>query len=86
MEKERRKMRDIAEHKSESEALSIAIEERRRINRLAQEKKEAESKDIEFAKQIILQEIENDFKASESCKNDEEYARKVKLSSCSPIL
>jgi hypothetical protein len=63
----------------EQEALNVAIEERRRIQMEAQQKKDMEFKDADFAKQIVIEDANNEQDFKELCSKDDEKAKKLYL-------
>jgi hypothetical protein len=78
-QKERTQLRQRAEHKDESAALSVAMQERRDIQTRAQSKRDMEAKDCDFAKQTILDDLDSHQQMEEKCSNDEKVAHEVRL-------
>lgn len=61
----------------EQEALRIAIEERRSLQREAEAKRCREEIDSKLAKDIIIDDVENESKFQELCDKDGDYAKQV---------
>jgi len=76
---EEKKQNDEHVKAGEKFALQIAIEERRRLKSDADEKKKLEKRDEEFAKKIILDEVDECHKISELCSYDEHYAKNLEF-------
>ena len=75
--KEEKDSKDEALKSGESAALKVAIEERRRVQAEAASRRELESKDSEFAKQIVLDDVEEEHAFKEACSKDDEAAAKL---------
>lgn len=63
--------------RGESAAMTVAIEERKNLVALAQSKKEQEKSDVEYAKNTIMDDVEEQHRFRELCKKDDEVAKKV---------
>lgn len=61
----------------EAAALKVAMEERSRIREQAQAKTAAEVRDREFARKVILKDIDAECEAKSACENDENVAKAV---------
>lgn len=78
MVSEKKRVKDMQEHKDSSVALQVAINERKELEKRNKEKKALEEQDKEYAKQTILDEIDNTFKIEKLCEKDSDYAAQVK--------